>query len=116
MFLLVVTVISFVVCSPLVVDLGVNILEALELEQILLILLVPDVLRLNEFLCLDLGLCVTDLDVIALGCTHFFVVLQTLVSVLQVPARRLTEVVTDNALDWRLRSIWASECELLIRQ
>lgn len=98
------------------VDLGVDILEALELEQILLILLVPDVLRLNELLGLDLGFCVTDLDVIALGCTHLFVVLQALVSVLQVPARRLSEVVPDNALDWRLRSIWAAECELLIRQ
>ena len=98
------------------VDLGVDILEALELKQVLLSLLVPDVLRLNELFSLDLGLRVTDLYVIALGRTHLFIVLQTLVSVLQVPASRFSEVVTDNTFDRGLRSIRTSKCELFIGQ
>lgn len=102
--------------SPLMVDLGVDILEALELKQVLLSLLVPDVLRLNELFSLDLGLRVTDLYVIALGRTHLFIVLQTLVSVLQVPASRFSEVVTDNTFDRRLWSIRTSKCELFIGQ
>ena len=70
--------------SPLVVDLSINILESLELEQVLLVLLFPDILRLNELLSLDLGLRVTDLDVIAPWCRRLLVVLQTLISILQV--------------------------------
>ena len=98
------------------VDLGVDILEALQLKQVLLTLLVPDVLRLNELFRLDLGLRVTDLDVIASGCAHLLVMLQTLVSVLQVPARRFAKVVTDNALDRCLWSVRTTKRELFIRQ
>ena len=98
------------------VDLGVDILEALQLKQVLLTLLVPDVLRLNELFGLDLSLGVTDLYVIALRLAHLFIVLQTLVSVLQVPARRFSEVVTDNTFDRCLWSIWTSKCELFIGQ
>jgi hypothetical protein len=99
-----------------VVNLSVNILEALELEQVLLSLLIPNVLCLDEFFSLHFSLRVTDLDVIALGRADFFVVLQALVPVLQVPASRLAEVVPDDAFDWRLWSIRSAKCELLIWQ
>ena len=77
---------TFDASSPLVVDLGVDILEALELEQVPMVLLFPNVLRLDELFGLHFSLRVTDLDVIALGRADLFVVLQALVPVLQVPA------------------------------
>jgi len=113
-FCCVITELTSATGSPLVVDLSIDILEALELEQVLVVLSFPDVLGLDELLGLYLGLRVTDLDVIASRLAHLFVVLQTLVSVLQVSARRLSEVVPNNTLDWRLRSIRTAKSKLLI--
>lgn len=104
-------------CSPLVIDLGVDILESFELEEVLGIgTLVPDVLRFDKLFSLHLGLRVTDLDVIASWCRNFLVMLETLVAVLQVGTGGLSEIVANDALDRCLRSVWPSEGKLVVWQ
>ena len=102
--------------SPLVVDFGVDVLESLELEKVSWILLLPSILGLDKLFGLHLGLGVTDLDIIALRLSIFLVLLQTLISILDIASRILSEVVANDPIDRSLWPVGSSESKLLIRK
>lgn len=100
--------------SSFVIDLGGHVLEPLELEEVLGILLLPDILRLDELLGLHLGARVPDFDVIATRLAQLFVPFDVFVFVLDLGCCSLAEVVVDDAVDWRLRSIRSAVGELIL--
>lgn len=74
----------------------------------------PAVLGLNELLGLRLGLGVSDLDVVASWLAILLILLEALVSILDVGRGILAKVVPNDAVNRRLRSIRASVGELLL--
>ena len=98
------------------VDLSINVLESFELEQIFWILLFPDVLSFDELLGLHFCFGISYLDVVAFGSTHLFVLLQALISVLEVSARILSEVITNDSVYRGLRSVRPSKRKLFLWQ
>lgn len=76
----------------------------------------PDVLRLDELLRFRLCLRVSDLDVVTSWHAVLLILLQAFVSVLQRTGRVLAEVVSNDTIDGRLRSVRSTISELLLGQ
>lgn len=74
------------------------------------------VLRLDELLRLRLGLRVSDFYVVASWHAKLLILLEALVSILNIGCGAFTEVVSNDTVDRRLRSIGSAVGELLLRE
>ena len=73
-------------------------------------------MSLDELLGLHFGFSVSDLDIVGSWLAILLILLQALVPILQGARGGLTEVISNDSIDWCLRSVWPTVGKLLLRQ